>query len=253
MNPHSIQMSDPVKFEQQLRSSIMERSDKLIERFLLVYFVSGLAFALFYDTWIIAISVGGSNLTLYFITKRIFPNTAVHHYVASLVVGIFMAQFIYQMHGLFEMHFFAFIGSALMITYQNWKVQIPITMFVVIHHAVFGYWQYQSFLSDVPTAVYFTQLNYMDLQTFIIHGILASTVFFICGLWASDMDTRTQQVIENTKNIIVVANTNDSVARNLEHALMLSSGVYTEKIEYSEGDLMGEALSTIQKKLTVIH
>ena len=33
-----------------------------------------------------------------------------------------MAEFIYQMHGLFEMHFFAFIGSAILITYQNWKL-----------------------------------------------------------------------------------------------------------------------------------
>src|SRR3982751_2068953 len=54
---------------------------------------------------------------------------------------IFMAQYIYQMHGLFEMHFFAFIGSAILITYQNWKLQIPMLLVVVIHHLAFGYLQ----------------------------------------------------------------------------------------------------------------
>jgi PAS domain S-box-containing protein len=90
-----------------------------------------------------------------------------------------MAQFIYQMHGLFEMHFFAFIGSAILITYQKWRLQIPVLVVVVIHHASLGYLQN----IGVPN-IYFTQLDYFPLQTFIIHVLLAALIFFICGLWA---------------------------------------------------------------------
>jgi hypothetical protein len=247
MNLNEIQ--DPAKFGEEFRGSIKKRSDNLIEKFLIAYFVVGIGLGFFYDTWLIGVVVGVASLLLYFFAKKMFPNNNVHHYTASLVVGIFMALFIYQMHGLFEMHFFAFVGAALMITYQNWKVQIPITLFVVVHHAVFGYLQFRDFSVGAESSIYFTQLNYMDLQTFIIHAVLAALIFFICGLWAYDMEKRTAQIIENSKNIMKVAAANDSVAKNMEFALMLSSGVYDEKLEYKEGDLMGEALSNIQKKL----
>lgn len=104
-----------------------------------------------------------------------------------------MAQFIYQMHGLFEMHFIAFIGSAILITYQNWKLQIPLAALVIVHHASFGYLQYIGY-----DKVYFTQLDYMTLQTFIIHGILATIVFFICGLWAYQMKLLNERQIQQT-------------------------------------------------------
>ncbi len=83
------------------------------------HFLVGLALATFYDTWFIAFGVGGLCLIAYYSVKLLLPQSTLYQYVLSVVLGIFMAQFIYQMHGLFEMHFFAFIGSAILITYQN--------------------------------------------------------------------------------------------------------------------------------------
>jgi hypothetical protein len=137
-----------------------------------------------------------------------------------------------------------------MITYQNWKAQIPVALVVVTHHAVFGYLQYQSYITNAENTIYFTQLDYMDIQTFIIHGLLATVVFFICGLWAYEMNKRTLETIENSKNIFAVAQMNESVSRNLEYAILLSDGGLDEKIKFEDGDLMGEALSKIQFKLS---
>jgi hypothetical protein len=243
-------LSDPKEFEKEFKSRNQKKSDQLIEWFLIAYFITGLALAFYYDTWIVALVVGGTCLGAYFLSKKLFPTSTVHHYVASAVVAIYMAQFIYQMHGLFEMHFFAFVGAALMITYQNWKTQIPVALVVVIHHAVFGYLQYQNYVANNAAVVYFTQLDYMSLETFIIHGLLATLIFFICGLWAYQMNKRTEEIIENSKSILAVAQANDSVAKNLEYAIMLSEGMLTDKIEYSADDLMGEALSKIQKRLS---
>jgi len=245
----NIQTMDPQEFERTFRESIKKRSDKLIEIFLGLHFVLGLLLATYYDTWLVAIAVGGLCLATYFLAKKLLPNGIVHHYVSGAMFGVFMAQFIYQMHGMFEMHFFAFVGSALMITYQNWKAQIPIAVVVVVHHAVFGYLQFTQFESNLPNTIYFTQLSYMSLETFIIHGVLASVIFFICGLWAFEMDKRSNETIENTKNILTVAQANDDVARNLEYAILLSEGELSETIRFNDGDLMGEALSKIQRKL----
>jgi signal transduction histidine kinase len=155
------------------------RSDMLMNYFLLGYFIGGLIFAYFYDTWAVAIGVGGLSLVAYYGVKYLLPESNLYQYVCSAVFATFMAQYIYQMHGLFEMHFVAFIGSAILMTYQNWKLQIPIAAIVVIHHATFGYLQFIGF-----DKIYFTQLDYMSLRTFVIHAVLATIIFYICGLYA---------------------------------------------------------------------
>src|ERR1700761_3692528 len=175
------------------KSEVKKRSDKLMDYFLAGYFLVGLAIAGFYGTWLIAVGVGGISLLAYYSVKIALPGSDLYQYVLSAVLGIFMAQFIYQMHGLFEMHFFAFIGSALLITYQKWKLQIPITIVVVVHHGILGY------LQDIGySQVYFTQLDYFELQTFIIHIVLAAIVFFICGLWAYQLRKYNESQIVHT-------------------------------------------------------
>jgi len=162
-------------FAQQVK----ERSDKLMDYFLICFFICGLLLAPFYDTWLIAFGVGGFSLFAYYYIKATMPDSIMYQYVLSVVLGIFMAQGIYQMHGLFEMHFVAFIASAILITYQNWKLQIPLLVFVLIHHAGLGYLQNMG-----VKGVYFTELEGLQLSTFIIHIFLAAVIFFTCGLWA---------------------------------------------------------------------
>jgi signal transduction histidine kinase len=172
---------------------IKKKSDHLINYFLCSFFIVGLLLAFYYDTWEIGIGVGGLSLIAYYSAKIALPNSNFYQYVLSTVLGIFMAQYIYQMHGMFEMHFIAFIASAILITYQNWKLQIPLTLVVGIHHGLFGYLQYTG--SD---SVYFTQLDYMSLQTFIIHMLLAGVIFSICGLWAYQFKKYSEAHIELT-------------------------------------------------------
>lgn len=166
--------------------------------------------------------------------------------MASTCVGIFMGQFIYQMHGMFEMHFFAFIGATLMITYQNWKAQIPLTLVIVLHHAVFGHIQYQSFTTNSENIVYFTQLDYMDLQAFVIHCFLAVIILVICCLWAYDLNKRTR---ENARNIAAVEAITNKLMLNLEYASQLSNGNYDVQVEIDEDDPLGSVLKDINKKL----
>jgi two-component system sensor histidine kinase/response regulator len=161
------------------REAVRRRSDGLMNYFLPGFFVLGAVLANFYGTWGVALGVGGICLLAFYGTRYILPGSDLYQYVLSGILGVFMAQYIYQMHGLFEMHFFAFIGSAILITYQNWKLQIPILVVVLLHHAAFGYLQNSGY-----TNVYFTQLNYFDLQTFIIHIGLSAVIFFTCGLWS---------------------------------------------------------------------
>jgi methyl-accepting chemotaxis protein len=220
---------------------IYTRSNKLIEYFLCGYFLFGLLIAGFYDTWFVASIVGGICLALYFISKMLFPRTTVNQYVASGVLAIYMAQFIYQMHGLFEMHFFAFIGATLLITYQNWKNLIPLAALIIMHHALFGFLQYRGF-----DQVFFTELQYMSLQTFIIHATLATVIILICGLWAYELNKTT---IKNTRNILLMEEMSESISRNIEFAHSLANRNLNTSFTPEEGDILGEALLDIQKIL----
>jgi PAS domain S-box-containing protein len=196
------------KHTRAFRLQVKKRSDKLINYFLVCYFIVGLVFASFYDTWTIAIGIGGLCLVAYYSVKAALPDSDFYQYVLSTILGIFMAQYIYQMHGLFEMHFFAFIGSAILITYQNWKLQIPMLSVVAIHHLAFGYLQ-----NSGVENVYFTQLDSFELQTFLIHFILAAVIFFVCGLWSHQLKKYSEIQIGQTiemgslqKEALILAN-----------------------------------------------
>jgi signal transduction histidine kinase len=192
-NSHMTAQQTHQSIKDAFKAEVKQKSDRLMNYFLFSFFLVGLVLAKFYDTWLVAVGIGSLALLAYYSVKLLLPRSDNYQYIVSLVFGIFMAQFIYQMHGLFEMHFIAFIGSAILITYQNWKLQIPLAALVIVHHATFGYLQYIGY-----DKVYFTQLDYMTLQTFIIHGILATVVFFICGLWAWQLKRSNERQIELT-------------------------------------------------------
>ncbi|UZR97942.1 sensor histidine kinase [Chondrinema litorale] len=166
--------------------NIRKKGDKITSYTLLGYFIFGLCIAPIYNTWIIGIGVGLLNLISYYTSKILLPQSTLNQYVASAVYAVFMAQFIYQMHGLFEMHFWVFIGCTLLIVYQNWKLHLPLVSIVIIHHGLFAYLQFTG-----NEEIYFTQLNFMDLNTFLIHIFLANIIFLICGYWSFDNYNKT--------------------------------------------------------------
>jgi methyl-accepting chemotaxis protein len=242
----SSQMNKEQEYTNRFVNEIRRRSDKVVEIFLVGYFLFGIAVAPVYDTWAIALTIGPAILIMYFLSKKLFPGTTLNQYVASAGVGIFMGQFIYQMHGMFEMHFFAFIGSALMITYQNWKAQIPLTIVIVLHHAIFGYIQYKSFAANAENTIFFSQLEFMDLQTFIIHCFLAVVILLICCLWAYDLNKRTR---DNVKNIVTIEEITNRLALNIEYASQLANGVYDDNHTVDENDPLGMILLQLNEKL----
>jgi len=170
----------------ELYRGIYKKADRVIERLLLLMFLFGLFIAFFYDTWLVGIGIGSLCLLAYFIAKRLSPDTNLYQYVLSSVCTIFAAQYIYQMHGMAEMHFWVFISSTILIIYQNWKLQIPLIVIVIIHHASFAYLQYIGYKE-----IYFTRLSYMDLTTFIFHGVLATCVCVISAYWSYTIYKRT--------------------------------------------------------------
>lgn len=177
-----------------LMKGVYSFADKANEALLVAMFLFGIFIAFFYDTWLVGLAVGSLCLIAYYATKKMLPDSTLYQYVLSGISAILAAQFIYQMHGMAEMHFWVFISSTILIIYQDWRLQIPLIVIVVIHHATFAYLQFSGYKE-----IYFTQLDYMDLTTFVFHGVLATCVCAVSAYWSFTIRRRTIQDAMNLK------------------------------------------------------
>jgi methyl-accepting chemotaxis protein len=237
-----------MQVEAAQRTKIMEhisaQADRIMRGALVVYFLFGIFISFFYDTYLVALGVGGLNLVAFFATRALLPQSNLYRYVLGVILAVFAAQFIYQMHGLFEMHFFVFVGSTLLIAYQDWKLQIPLILVVVVHHAAFAYLQYSGMKE-----IYFTQLAYMDLQTFMFHGGLAAVIVAICGYWAYDLERKT---VSDAVNQSILQMQLRNVSNNISFAEQISKGNLS--VEYNlldEKDELGRSLLAMRENLKV--
>ena len=221
---------------------INEKSDRTMAYALFAYFAFGIFLSFFYDTYVIAIGVGGLSLTAYFLTKFLLPNYKLYQYVVSAIFAIFSAQFIYQMHGLFEMHFSFFVGSALLITFRNWKLIIPLLLLTVVQHGSFAWLQYSG-----VKEIYFTQLDYMDLQAFLFHVALAGIIMGICAYWSYDLGRTT--LIAASKSLIMERQV-VNVANNIGFANEISNGnLNVEHKLVDDKDELGKSLLQMRDNL----
>jgi signal transduction histidine kinase len=233
----------------ELYKELHVKSDKIVAFVLILMFLFGIFIALFYETWLVAFGVGGLCLFAYFITKKLLPYHDAYQYVLSAVCAIFAAQYIYQMHGMAEMHFWVFISSTVLIIYQNWRLQIPLIAIVCIHHASFAYLQYAG-----VKEVYFTQLEYMDLTTFIFHAVLAACVCLISALWSYNLRTRT---VQDAMNYRALAKMQAELQQNSEKLDELNKHLITVNKEVQEKneelEAYGEELLASEEELKLIN
>jgi signal transduction histidine kinase len=217
-----------------LYKGIYAKADRLTEGVLYLMFAFGIFIAVFYDTWLIAFGVGGLCMTAYFFSKHFVKGSNLYQYILSAIAAIFSAQYIYQMHGMAEMHFWVFITSTILIIYQNWKLQIPLIVIVILHHGSFAYLQYIGYKE-----IYFTQLAYMDLTTFLFHGVLASCVCLVAAIWSINIHTRTIHDAQNLK-----------VMTQLQSDLLANN----ERLTTQEEKLLaaGDELQRINKNLNLL-
>jgi methyl-accepting chemotaxis protein len=240
MNQPQVLQSD----KKEIFKEITANADRFITNSLLAYFVLGIGLSFFYGTYLVGIAVGGLCLVAFFGTRMLLPNSDLYQYVLGGVLAIFTAQFIYQMHGLFEMHFFVFVSSTLLIAYQNWKLQLPLILLVVVHHALFAFLQYSG-----NTGIYFTQLAYMDLLTFMIHGGLAAVIVGVCGWWSFQFEKRTIAAYHNSSKLEQQL---QSVSKNIVFAEEISKGNLDYKNDsVDQSDELGNALLKMQQSIAI--
>jgi signal transduction histidine kinase len=143
------------------------------------------------------------------------------------------------MHGMAEMHFWVFISSTALIIYQNWRLQVPMILIVYVHHGTFAYLQYLG-----VKEVYFTQLEYMDLTTFLFHAVLATGVCLVAALWGHNIRQRTLRDALNFKTLQLLQ---EELHKNAEQTAQLNRDLMRVNKEIQEKN---EELLASEEELT---
>lgn len=218
-------------------------SDSRMNYILAGYFLFGLFLAFFHDTYLAAVGVGGISIAVYWLIKWLLPAHRLQHYVLSSLFAIFPALYIYQMHGMPEMHFTFFIGAAILITYRSWTMILPIAILTLLHHTLFAWLQYRGM-----EAVYFVLPDYLSLQTYLFHTGLATVIFGICGYWAAKLGNAAKSKATQTE---LLEMQKEIVKHNIDFAESISSGNLEaeHKYRFSDEDELGQSLLKMRDSL----
>lgn len=183
---------------------VQANADRISDRFIIAFFIIGLCLAPVYQTWTFTLVTTSSTVLLYLIARFVLTNDYHARIVISVVYSIFMLQFIGQMHGMAEMHFFFFTNIALLVIYQDWRLVVPYTVFALGHHGLLAFLQFYYNLPELSK--YFisygglswdgTYTETVTLFQLFFHFGLAVLMAIICGLWAGLLRRNSIELLE---------------------------------------------------------
>jgi signal transduction histidine kinase/CheY-like chemotaxis protein len=194
------------------------RGDQLVRTFSFVNLLIAFALAPFYGTWAMAICVGVPAFVMFLGTSILLPGTFFTRCVAGVVFQTFTALYIYQLHGLAEMHFFFFVGFTLMICYQDWRSMWPGTLMIISQHLLFA------ILTNSGENLYFFEQPRVGFLKLFFHFTVTSLQVAIAGLWAHRLK---QTSLANAANTSLI----ESAKQLAEQRLLLSQEARREAEE----------------------
>ncbi len=238
---------------------VQGKTDQLIERFIIFFFIFGVLLCPIYQTWTFGLAVGGLNLLLYGVAKFAISNKFASRMVISVVLAIFVLQYIGQLHGMAELHFFFFTNIALLILYQDWRLILPYTILTVLHHTLLAFFQW--YLGMDNLAQYFISYTNITLLQMAFHFGIVSLMAYIAILWAvmlrnnsmkllamqQEMAVKNEKLtISETQLQAALANTEQEVQRKTAHLQ-----TKTEELLAAEEELRQnlEEISATQEQL----
>ncbi len=211
-------------------------------------FLFGIAIAPIYSTWFFALGIGIPNMLLFYIAAQWIKSRFISCQLISLVFAIFMFQFISQMHGMAEMHFFCFIFALILVIYQDWRMMIPYTIATVFHHGLFFALQLSGFEGMGPFFISYAHVDYMILG---FHLGLAATMTFFAGIWAYFSKRQGKQMAKNNFKQLESLKILDQGVRFAEE---ISNGNMESPYELkNEEDKLGKALLDMRQYLLAAH
>ncbi|MCX7800519.1 MAG: methyl-accepting chemotaxis protein [Fimbriimonadales bacterium] len=128
---------------------------RLFSRVLVAHAALGLALAFWHGTWLPALLIGLPAAMVPIWLLRQDPSAALGRCAAGVGTMAFSGLYIYQSHGMTEMHFHVFVGLALLLAFRDWRPIVSAAAAIAVHHAAFAVLQARS----VPIYLYSTRMD----------------------------------------------------------------------------------------------
>jgi methyl-accepting chemotaxis protein len=187
--------------------------------------------------------MGALNLSLYGIGRFMIQNKFIRRLIISTVFCVYMLQFIAQMHGMYEMHFFFFINIAILIIYQDWRIMVPYTLLAVVHHTFFFILQLQG-MENVGQ--YFIADESITWETLYWHFGLVALMGVVCGWWAIILRKMSESRFEDKEQLEQQLT---GMQQNINFALDLTRGNFQTEHQIDPTDDLGRSLLEMRSYL----
>ncbi|WP_109830022.1 methyl-accepting chemotaxis protein [Reichenbachiella versicolor] len=160
---------------------IRKKNEIVITYLMVCFFIFGVGISFHYDTFLLGFGLGGINLVFFMTARFVFPGQLISRIAASISMAVYMLQYVAQMHGMYEMHFWFFIMPVVLIFYMDWRVFVPLVLIVTIHHTYF----FVAFLQGSDTfQQYFLNLSSLNWSIYLYHMGMA-IVGQLAAIWAA--------------------------------------------------------------------
>lgn len=157
------------------------KSDRIGRIMIVGLWLFGVLISIHYDTWVLGLGMGSILAFLALATIQLYPGRLISRLVAASVMAFYMVQYLAQLQGLYEMHFWFFIMPMFLIMYQDWRVYVPFAGIIVVHHVGIYVLVRQGQMEYLS---YFINMSQLTDMTFFYHMGLAVLGVLTAG-WVS--------------------------------------------------------------------
>ena len=157
---------------------IYARGDRLMLWFVAAHLPVALFLATFNQTWKLTLAVAPAAVLGFWACVRFLPRTFFTRCMAGVLLEVFCALHIYQMHGQPEQHFWFFAAFTMMIVYQDWISMWPGALLIIGQHILFA------LLTNAGHDMMFFPDHHVGFWKMFFHFGIACVQVGIAGYWA---------------------------------------------------------------------
>lgn len=237
-NAHILKNS--LKLQRQTEKILM-KADRIFRYVILSYFLLGLSFAPFSDSWTVALFAGGTNLTIYLFTQLHYHSGKMSRVYYGFGLALFCVQFIWQSGGSVFMHIFFFNTIFLFVILQNKRYFLNFFLMLL------GFYVFL-LISYLDEGVFLSHFLYTKKQSdwsvfFVFLPLIQVVVFlyFIINFIKGNLLNRLKQIIHIEES--------SNINQNTSLALEIAQGKTVSNYQLREDDLLGQALLKVKDNL----
>lgn len=138
-----------------------------------IHFLVAMLLSAWHQTYAAAVVIGLPAALVPWLLNRSQPGAFIARASVAAAMMIYSALFIFESHGMLEMHFHVFCGLAYLTAYRDWRTVVVGAVVIAVHHLTLGTLQFLGW----QTYIYQTQAN-----PFVLTLVHAFFVIFECSV-----------------------------------------------------------------------